>query len=170
MDLSFFEIINALVIIIGVPTVVGVLIKIGRKMEVLDTLKKTTDRIKDNLKIVTDWLTDNTEFDQKELNTYSQLNLTETGRKLIAENSFEEVFKNNKPDFFNYIDGEEPKLKYDVEQAAIKSIYLLADKSYMSFIKVFLYNNPKRSIENVAPTYGVFVRDKYLAEHEEITE
>jgi len=83
---------------------------------------------------------------------------------------FDNIFKEHKLDFFNYIDEEKPKLKYDVEFSAIKSISFLSDKPYMEFLKVFFYNNPNKNIENTAPTLGVYIRDKYLEEHPEITQ
>ena len=54
------------------------------------------------------------------------------------------------------------------ETAAIKSIYTLSDKEFMSLLKEYFYNNPNRSLANTAPTLGVYVRDKYLEEHPEI--
>jgi len=96
--------------------------------------------------------------------------LTEAGNKLIKEVGFDNVFKENKTDFFSFLDGEHPKLKYDVEVVSIKAIYVLADKPYMQFLKVFFYNKPDRNMDNTAPTLGVYVRDKYLEEHPEITQ
>jgi hypothetical protein len=73
-------------------------------------------------------------------------------------------------DFYNIISGEDVKVKYDVEMASIKSIYALYEKPYMQFLKVYFYNKPERSLENTAPTLGVYVRDSYLLEHPEITQ
>jgi|GEM_PF-993758 len=169
--------VNAVIISVGIPAIVaGVLyignklVYIGRQLQVLDNLKSTTDTIKHNLKVVTDHLTrHDKEFEPGELKAFSPLNLTEGGLAFISELGFDDIFEDNKLDFWSYIDGESPKLKYDVENASIKSIYALSDKAYMDFLKVFFYNNPTRNLGNVAPTLGVFIRDKYLAEHPEIT-
>jgi hypothetical protein len=40
----------------------------------------------------------------------------------------------------------------------------------MKFLKVYFYNNPTRNLENTAPTLGVYLRDRYLADHPEIKE
>ena len=110
------------------------------------------------------------QFDPKELQGYSPLQLTADGKKLIRDIGFDKVFQEHHEDFCGYIDDEEPKLKYDVELAAIKSISALADKDYMQFLKVYFYNHPSRNMQNVAPTLGVYIRDKYLEKHPEITE
>lgn len=154
----------------GVATIGG-LIYIGRKLQILDDLKITLDKVKLNLKVVTDFLTkDNSEFDPSELQSYSPYQLTSKGQDFVKSIGFEEVFDKYKEEFFKYISDEDPKLKYDVELAAIKAISVFGDKEYMSFLKIYLYNNPKRSLENVAPTLGVFLRDKYLSAHPEITQ
>jgi hypothetical protein len=159
------------VITVGVATIAGALIYIGRKLQVLDDLVTTTNKLKNNVKVVCDFLTtNNTNFSPTEVQAYSPLRLTPEGEELVKTLGFNNVFKNNKQDFFNYIDEEDPKLKYDVELAAIKSVYLLSNKEYMSFLKVFFYNNPTRNMENTAPTLGVYIREAYLAKHPEITQ
>lgn len=156
---------------VGVASTIGGFIYVGRKLQILDDLKVTVDTIKWNLKVVTDFLTrTNENFDASELKGYSPLTLTPEGEDSIKRLGFDVVFAKNKADFFDYIDGEKPKLKYDVEIAAIRSIFIFYDKEYMKFLKIFFYNTPKRNIENTAPTLGVYIRDKYLAEHPEIKE
>ncbi len=103
------------------------------------------------------------------MESLSPLTLTESGGKLIKELGFDNIFKDNCNDFFNFINEQKPRLKYDVELAAIKSISVLSEKSYMDFLKVFFYNKPARNLENTAPTLGVYIRDKYLEKHPEIT-
>ena len=159
------------IIAIGVATTVGGLIYIGRKLQILDDLKNVIDKVKGNLKVISDFLIrDNKNFNSSELQVLSPFTLTAEGENFIKKIGFQNVFGDNKEDFFHCIESEKPKLKYDVEAAAIKSISMLYDEEYMNFLKVFFYNNPKRSMENTAQTLGVYVRDKYLSEHPEITQ
>jgi hypothetical protein len=156
---------------IGFSAVFAAFIYVGKKLQVLDELQVTTSKIKVNLKIVSDHLTSNSkDFNHKELQVYSPLKLTPEGKKLIETLGFDSVFQRHKDDFFAYLEGEEPKLKYDVESAAIRSISALYGQDYMEFLKVFFYNHPERNLQNVGPTLGIYVRDKYLAKHPEITE
>lgn len=156
---------------IGISSLVLGLLYIGRKLQILDDLQAGVVKVKTNLKVVSDFLTrTSTEFDHTELQAYSPLTLTTEGKSLIKDLGFDTVFEEHKDDFFTCIDEEEPKLKYDVEQAAISAVSFLADQDYMSPLKVFFYNNPARNIQNTGPTLGVYVRDQYLVEHPEITE
>lgn len=164
--ISFLDVIGA----IGVASVVGGLIYIGKKLQALDTLTTTTETIKINLSAVANHMIKNYEFDPSELHTYSPVGLTAVGKEFIKTLGFDNVFQKNKPDFFSFIDSENPKLKYDVELAAIRSISVLYEKEYLDFLKVFFYNHPARNIENTAPTLGIYIRDQYLTEHPEITQ
>lgn len=156
---------------IGVVSIIGGLIYIGRKLQILDDLKIMTEKIKTNVKVIGDFLArNNKNFDPMELRTYSPITLTPKGEEFIKSIGFDKVFKDHKKDFFHCIAGEKPKFKYDIEVAAIKSVSMLYDEEYMDFLKVLFYNDPKRSLENTAPTLGIYLRDKYLAEHPEITE
>ena len=167
MGMSVLDIIIA----VGIPATIGGLIYIGRKLQILDDLKNVIDKVKGNLKVISDFLIrDNKNFNSSELQVLSPFTLTAEGENFIKKIGFQNVFGDNKEDFFHCIESEKPKLKYDVEAAAIKSISMLYDEEYMNFLKVFFYNNPKRSMENTAPTLGVYVRDKYLSEHPEITQ
>ncbi|MFH1089772.1 MAG: hypothetical protein V1716_05115 [Candidatus Uhrbacteria bacterium] len=165
--MTIFDIITA----VGIPSIIVGLIFIGKKLQILDDLNLTVEKIKNNVKVVGDFLTRNsTNFNVAELQTYSPLTLTPGGEEFIKTIGFNNVFNTNKTEFFGFIDSEKPKLKYDVEFAAIRCISSLYDQDIMNFLKVFFYNNPSRNLENTAPTLGVYVRDKYLAEHPEITE
>lgn len=156
---------------IEIPVMLGAFIYIGRKLQILDSLEASMEKVKHNVKVVSDYLTKHySQFDPRELKTMSPVTLTSEGYKFVEDIGFTNVFEKNKNDFFQYIDGEQPKLKYEVESAAIKSIYVLSDKEYMAFLKVYLYNHPNRLLENTAPTLGIYVRDKYLAIHPEITQ
>ena len=156
--------------IISIVTVGG-LIYIGRKLQVLDDLKVTVDKIKINLKVIGDYMIrKNSDFDSSELQTFSPIHLTEKGDAFIKETGFDTVFSEHKEDFFGCIESENPKLKYDVETASIKSISMLSEKEYMNFLKILFYNEPARKMENTAPILGIYIRDKFLEEHPEITQ
>lgn len=169
--MNFLQWLNAVIIAVGIPAIVLALIFIGKKLQVLDTLEKSADKIKHNLKVVGDYLMRyHQDFNPNELQVLSPLQLIPGGEDFIVQVGFDKVFIANKTDFFKFIDGENPKLKFDVEVAAVKSIYGMSDKVYMNFLKILFYNKPVRNMENTAPTLGIYVRDKYLAEHPEITQ
>ena len=134
-------------------------------------MEKTINKVKHNLQIISSYLTRyHSKFNQNELKPFSPLNLTDAGKEFVSGLGFDNIFEKNEKDFFEFMDGESPQVKYDVELATIKSIHALYDKPHMQFLKVFLYNNPDRFTENTAPTLGIFVRDMYLKAHPEITQ
>ena len=167
--MSVINIINTIVLAIGVPTIIGACIYIGTKLQILDDLKSTSDKVKQNLNTVCNFLIKNNDkFNPTELQTFSPFQLTQIGKDLISDIGFDKVFSNHKAEFFEMIDSEQPRVKYDVETSAIKAISFLYNKDFMQFLRVYFYNNPTRNLENTAPTLGVFVRDIYLSEHPEI--
>lgn len=168
---NIVQIINSIAAIVGVPAMIIGFVYVGRKLQILDQLAITTEKIKYNLKMVSDFLSENANnFNSSSLQNYSPVQLTESGSAFLEQLGFEDIFKKNKADFFAFVDEEEPHFKYDVENAAIKSIFFLKDRPYMKFLKIYLYNTPKRRMNDVAPTLGIYVRDQYLAAHPEITE
>ena len=163
------SIVNQIVLLVGVPVIAGCLIYIGRKLQILDDLNGTVEKIKYNVKGIADFLTKKEpEFDHSKLQSYSPFHLTNEGKEFIALLGFDTVFKEHKKDFFDFIDEEDPRVKYDVELSAIKSIYFLLDKTFMNFLKTYMYNHPEKRINSIAPTLGIYIRDYYLAEHPEI--
>ena len=163
--------INGIVVLFGIPSSIAGLIYIGRKLQILDQISLDVGILKHNSKVVTDYLTKyQTDFEPKELHAFSPLQLTNEGNGLISEIGFDDVFEEHRNEFFGFIDSEYPKLKYDVEASSIKSIYTLSDKPYMDFLKIFLYAHPERNMQNITPTLGVYIRDKYLERHPEITQ
>lgn len=169
--MSAINIVNTAVVIIGVPSIICGCIFLGRKLQILDTMSGCIEKIKINLSVISNYLTKNHhKFNPSELQTLSPFQLTEEGKNFIKNIGFDKVFNQNRTEFFNFISSEDVRLKYDVENAAIKSIYALYDKPFMEFLKVYFYNHPERYMDNTAPTLGVYVRDKYLEEHPEITQ
>ncbi len=80
--MDFLAITNAVVVTLGVPTLIGSSLYIGRKLQILDSLHETTCTIKHNLTIITHYLTKNHKnFNPAELKAFSPLQLTESGRK-----------------------------------------------------------------------------------------
>jgi hypothetical protein len=161
----------SLISVVGFPSIMATLVYIGRKLEILDQLVLSMDAVKTNIRVIADHLTKyDSRFEPKELRAMSPYQLTEGGEQFIRDLDFHSVFARERSAFFDYIHSRDPKTKYDVEQAAIQSILFLSDQPFMKFLKVFLYNTPQRTMADVAPTLGVFVRNAYLEAHPEIAE
>ena len=110
------------------------------------------------------------DFDPSYMRDYSPLRITPEGMKYLEEVGFIQVFKDHPEEFLRVIDMDKPKVKYDVEQSAIKTVFALLDKDYFKPVKVYFYNNPNENIRSFAKLAGVYVRDRYLEKHTEITQ
>lgn len=156
--------------LITLPTLVGSAVYFGRKLQVLDHLDKTMSVVKDNIKIISNALiaAGNVAWDGTLLKDYSPLTLTEEGRKYLEQTGFAQVFSDHQAIFLEAIAHEQPGTKYDVENLAVKSVFLNADADFMQPVKEYLYNNPKDNLPALAKVGGVLIRDAYLASHPEI--
>lgn len=68
IPMDALNLINAVVILIGIPTMLGAFIYIGRKLQILDTLSKDVDNIKHNLGVVMNYLIRNhSDFNHRDL-------------------------------------------------------------------------------------------------------
>ncbi len=170
--MTLLQIINAVVVLVGVPTIVIGLIYVGRKLQILDELQKTTRKIKHNIRVISNAMikASGVDFDHTLLQDYSPLRLTEDGTKYLEETGFETIFEENEAYFFSLIDEEEPKTKYDVELLAIKSVSMCSEASFMNSVKIYLFNHPKDSFTRFGKVAGVYIRDKYLEKHTKIKE
>lgn len=73
-----------IIVIIGIPSAIGAFVYIGRKLQILSDLKTDVAKIKNNLKVVSDYLTKHqNKFNPSGLPALSPLQLTEEGKKFI---------------------------------------------------------------------------------------
>ena len=158
------EIVNSIVTLIGIPAVVVSLIYIGRKIQVLDDMQKTIEKIKNNVKVMSDSLIQSelSDFDGGRLQAYSPIQVTDEGQQYLEEVGFIEIFMEHEDDFFEFIEDEEPETDYDIENAAIKSVLFLFDEPYFKSVKEYLYNNPKEDRKEFIQIAGIYVRNKYM--------
>ena len=161
---SLFEFIAS----IGFASIFAVLIYIGRKLQILDDLSRTVEKTKHNIKVIADNLIKDEPFDPVDLQSYSPLQLTDEGRGRLEKIGFLDIFAKNKKEFFDFIEAEEVKTKYDVEIAAIKSVSFLFDRDFFNPLKEYFYNNPEIDERKIRSTIGIYIRDQYLSERDDI--
>jgi hypothetical protein len=170
--MAFIENLKEFFSLITLPTLVGAAIYFGRKLQTLDQIERTMKVMKDNIKILSNALvaSSHIEWDGTLLKDYSPLTLTPEGLDYLKETGFPEIFSAHQSDFMNYVRSTEPKTKYDVELQAMQSVLLNTDEDFMQPVKVYLYNHPKDNLPAFAKIAGVYVRDKFLEQHPEISE
>ncbi len=151
-----------LLIAIGIPSIIAGLIYIGRKLQILDDMRDTMDKMKVNLKVVCNALIQLNLLDGNKLQTYSPVKITSVGEDYLKKIGFDKIFSEHFQDFFDVINTEKPQTDYDIENAAIRSIYVLFDKPYFDLVKDYLYNNPKEDRKELMNVAGIYVRDRYM--------
>ena len=130
------------------------------------------DTVKYNIKAIANSLSeaDEINFNHSHLRDYSPLSITEEGEKYLEITGFIQIVSEQSDKFFKVIDLENPTTKYDVEVNAVKSVLALLDEEYFRPVKIYFYNHPKEDIRGFAKIAGVYLRDKYLEKHPEITQ
>lgn len=148
---------------IGITVIAGALLYIGRKLQILDDLKKTVDKIKTNVKVVSDFLiSSELPFDSNMLQNYSPIQLTGPGKDYLKTIGFMDLFNTHAGDFYSCIEKETPTTDYDIENASIRCVLQLFNKEYFRPIKDHFYNNPKEDKGSFIRVAGIYVRDRYM--------
>jgi hypothetical protein len=166
--------INALVIIVGVPSLTAALIYIGRQFEKLDTLTATMEAVKHNVNLCTFALIKMNQLEGDKVQTFSPALLTREGDEYLEVTGVKSVIDDKavRADLFDSIKHHDPQSRYDVEVLAINAMFnALTDTTpMMHAAKVYLYNHPYDRIQEVAYLSGLYLRDRYLEAHPEIAE
>ena len=152
---------------LGTTAIIGALIWIGRKLQILDDMKLSMDKMKYNIKVICDALvkSNSIDFDHEKLKSYSPLQLTDKGKEFIKKIGFDKAFDENKEEFYKFINLENPKMPYDIELASIKAVLFLFDKDYFASVKDYLYNNPNEKKTQITNVLGIYIRDNYMTDH-----
>ena len=148
----------------------GGLIFIGIKLNVLNTLVKTVNLIKENLKLVTDSWSFGIPFDAAKLKVYSPVQVTEQGLAYLEQTGFISAFAEHANDFYTVIDQEKPTTDYDIENLAIRSVIQLFHHPYFVPIKDYFYNHPQEDRNSFIRIAGTYVRNKYMEHKQQITQ
>lgn len=104
----------------------------------------------------------------------SPINLTPGGIELVKKVGWEESItdENNKKMLFDSLDKLQLKTKYDVEKYSIVLLTELAgtrDDNPYTPVKKYLYENANEEDFKVLTACAIYLRDKYLESHPEIT-
>lgn len=105
----------------------------------------------------------------------SPINLTPEGIEFVKKVGWEKSLRNenNKKILFDSLDKLQLKTKYDVEKYSIVLLTELAgarDDNPYTPVKKYLYENANEEDFKVLTACAIYLRDKYLENHLEITE
>jgi hypothetical protein len=169
--MNVLNIINGIVLIIGLPTIIGIAVKLGKKLQILETIDASFDGIKTNVTTICTFLatTHKNDFPSNILKTMSPYQIQSDGLKEIEDSGLKAILDNpvNLKRIFDLILDQKPTTKLDVETNSFIAYNSASVDEAFKPIKSYLYNHP--AARNYFPYLAaVYIRDKYLSEHPEI--
>lgn len=112
--------IQNIITIIGVPTIVGFLIYIGRKLQILDTVEYKIDSIYDRFIKVEERV--NTLWKDEVAPAHSPRQLNDIGKKILNESGIKEIIEDRKDELLAKIKILKLSNAYDAEQATLNVV------------------------------------------------
>lgn len=100
----------------------------------------------------------------------SPLQLTEKGKNLLKESHLSEIIDDNLDKFLENIAEKSPQTGYDVETSAFLAIFSFFNDPIMNPFKHYLYEHPKVNQDDILKLGSIYLREKYLEKHPEITQ
>ncbi len=125
---------TALQIIVPIIVIVGVFIAIGRKLELLDTINKNTEKLGDSIDKLKDSHNElsarfivvedrvETIWKDKFAPSGSPRQLNELGNKILNESGIKQIVENNKIKLLEVVKGKKPTNAYDAEQLILSVV------------------------------------------------
>ena len=104
----------------------------------------------------------------KILKSQSPIEITPTGRQIIDEIGFEKIYNDNVAVFQKFLKeklaGTSVLTEYDVEQASLKVVADLFDKSdpLIKSAESYTFNHPQMPISQLQALLGIFIRDTII--------
>ncbi len=116
---------------VGIPSIIGALIYIGRKLEVLDTLKKQMETTGNQINIIYERFIVveervSTLWKDEVAPSHSPRQLNDFGAKILNESGIKEIITAKKSDLLAKVKVVNPTNAYDAEQATLDVVGGLA--------------------------------------------
>lgn len=137
-------------------------------------VKKKLDLLLDKFNSLIAVLNENSAIKNPELfSTNSPLHLTEKGISFIKSMEWDKVLEdeNQKKKLFANLDKLRLTTKADVEKycvVVLTEMYGSRDENPFTKVKKYLYENANVDRQNAISACAIYLRDKYLGEHQEI--
>lgn len=107
--------IQDIILSVGIPTIVFALVYIGRKLEVLDSLQKTIEAIRDRFILVEDRC--DILWKDKMAPTNSPRQLNERGTDILTKSGIKEIVDEKKDKLLEFVREKNAQNPYDAERA-----------------------------------------------------
>lgn len=164
--MNLLQIVNTAVVVIGVPTILGVFISVGRKLQILDILDTSLSKeIKPDLKDVRERLSTLEGRFSGAFGAASPISLKPIGKKALEESGFSKWIDDNKNELLAKCRSTNSMSNpYDIQEAAFKFFDQLDFGDFESKLKETAYQYGW-SIETMRRIGGIYFRDVCLQAH-----
>lgn len=165
--MQIIEWVNAIVVAVGLPAIICVLVVIGRKLQVLETLQhEVEDNIRPDLKDVRERFATLEGKTAGLFQSQSPISLTEAGRRYLAQSGLEEFIDDNIDDLQEQCDHDSTmSTPYDVQQISFEFMDTLSLPDELEQqVKTFAFNHGV-SMDSMRRIGGIYFRDLCLVAH-----
>ena len=169
-----FDQILKIIMAIGIPSIIGSCIYIGRKLQILDDLQKSINNlrkdiseIRNEIRKVWEKISDHGE-DIQGLKTHTNYGYSnsptvpnEKGKKLLEKTGFYKIYPELKDEIFGLMDSQNLRTLYDYEKGSEKVLQQLRNNPAIDPLKNYAVNHPDESLELIFKVASWVVRDDY---------
>lgn len=171
-----WDIINKIIIIIGIPSIIGGCIYIGRKLQILDDLKEDVNNLDKLSKCSTNAIVEiQTHLSGKGFainhtlaySANSPIQLTDYGEMLMKESGFTDIIKNQeKRDYLvKLVKDKNPTTNYDIQDYSMNTMKELAQKNDTVVVPLKEYAFKEGlTLEIILNSAGIVLRDEVMKE------
>lgn len=164
--MNWWNILNEIIVVVGVPTIIKVLIDVGKKLKTLEVIESDLkDNIKPDLKDVRERFFS---LEGKFSNTFanaSPIALLPKGKEILEKSRLKDYIDQNKDKFIGQCCKKDQVLtQYEIQEIAFKFFDQLDFGEFETKIKEISFNNGM-SVETIKRIGGIYFRDILLEKH-----
>lgn len=150
-----FETLLQVIVGIGIPSIIGAFIYIGKKLQILDTVE---EKCKDIESIDKRLIRVETKLGiPVAITGFSPFRLTPIGEKILEESSMKKMVMDFKDQLLQIIKKKNPKTAYDVQETT-REVFQEFDfgAENLEKIKDYCFHNPQWGISDILDTGAVY--------------
>ncbi len=151
--MNILNIINAVIVSLGIPTIIGAAVYIGKKLQILEDLKDVRDKFAVVESRVGDLWKD------KLAPSHSPRQLNDRGNTILSGSGIKEIIDKKKNDFLTVIKEKNMQNPYDAEQYILQVVSeLKKDVVIVNELKVGAFS-VGADIDSVLLVGGIYLRN-----------
>lgn len=164
MKMNVLEWANAIIVALGLPAIVAGLIFVGRKLEIIDTIKKEIDgNLRPDIQNVRERIATLEGRTSMLFQTNSPISLTAKGRQYLHESGLKDFIDQQKSSLMEQCDHRRSmKTAYDVQQIAFAFFDELTLPEDLEIAMKNIAFNQGISMSELRRTGGLYFRDLCL--------